>query len=112
MGTWGAGSFGNDHALDFVDGLTSFDLVIETIANLLAQNGELGADEACSALAACDLLAAGLGRPPGDLPDLPDISLLRVSDDVLQDAKTIVARVRDRSELAALWADTEDEGAE
>lgn len=37
MGTWSAGSFGNDDALDYVDGLSNFDSVIETIVSFSAQ---------------------------------------------------------------------------
>lgn len=112
MGAWSTGSFGNDDALDFVDGLTSFDMVTSLIASLAGRKGNLETKEACCALAACDLMATGLGRPPGDLPDLPDITLRGVSDDALKTARAVVARVRDASELAELWDDTEDEGEE
>lgn len=105
MGAWSAGSFGNDDALDYVEGLSNFDTVIETVAALSAQSEGLEASEACAALAACDLLAAGLGRPPGDLPELLDLELRAVSGETLDQAKALVKHVRTTSDLAELWED-------
>ncbi|MEM6889645.1 MAG: DUF4259 domain-containing protein [Pseudomonadota bacterium] len=109
MGTWSAGSFGNDDALDYVDGLSSFDAAIETVMAFSAQPKRFDACDACVALAASDLLAAGLGRPPGDLPDVQHISLCAVSEDTLEHARTLVAQVRRTSELAELWEDDAEE---
>ncbi len=109
MGAWSAGSFGNDDVLDYVDGLSSFDGVTETVAALSAEPEGLGAGDACAALAACDLLAAGLGRPPEDLPDLPSITLRAVSEETLDQAKALVEHVRATSELAELWEDETEE---
>ena len=90
MGAWSAGSFGNDDALDYLDGLSSFDVVIETVAALSAKTVALETGDACVALAACDLLAAGLGRAPADLPALPNIKLRAVSQDTLDQATALV----------------------
>ena len=109
MGAWSAGSFGNDDALDYVEGLSGFDAVIETVAAFSAQPEGLEAGDACAALAACDLLAAGLGRPPEDLPDLPSITLHAVSEDTLALAKALVSHVRATSDLAELWEDDLEE---
>lgn len=109
MGTWSAGSFGNDDALDYVEGLSSFDTVIETVAALSAQSKGLEAGDACAALAACDLLAAGLERPPGDLPELPDLKLRAVPGETLDQAKALVKHVRATSDLAELWEDEAEE---
>lgn len=105
MGTWSTGSFGNDDALDYVANLSGFDAVIETVATFSAQPEGLGAGDACAALAACDLLAAGLGRPPQDMPELRDFRLRAVSDETLDQAKALVEHVRENSELAELWED-------
>ncbi|MCV3274209.1 DUF4259 domain-containing protein [Roseobacter sinensis] len=109
MGAWSAGSFGNDEALDYVGGLSSFDAVTETVAAFSAKPVGLGAGDACAALAACDLVAAGLGRAPADLPELPDIKLRAVSQDTLDQATALVKHVRTRSELAELWDDDAEE---
>lgn len=112
MGAWSAGSFGNDDALDYVGGLSNFDAVIETVVAFSAQSEGLEAGEAYAALAACDLLAAGLGRPPGDLPELPDIKLCAVSQDTLDQATALVKQVRNKSDLAELWDDDAEEWRE
>ncbi|MEM8795063.1 MAG: DUF4259 domain-containing protein [Pseudomonadota bacterium] len=109
MGTWSAGSFGNDTALDFVEDVEDFAKLRETLLKLSAVSGELDADTASIAIAACDLLAASIERPPGDLPDIPDLSGHDVSDDLLDKAKSLVAHVRSNSELAELWSEEDDE---
>lgn len=109
MGAWSAGSFSNVDALEYVEGLSGFDAVIETVTAFSLQSEGLEAGDACAALAACDLLAAGLGRPPADLPELTNISLRAVSEDTLDQAKALVEHVRATSELADLWEDDLEE---
>ena len=109
MGTWSAGSFGNDDALDYVGNLSSFDEVVGMVATFLARPEGLSAWEACQALAACDLLAAGLGRAAADLRELSDLTLRAVSDDTLAKAKALIEHVRNSSELVDLWEDDVDE---
>ena len=109
MGTWSAGSFGNDDALDYVDSLTSFEDVIEPVVTVSVRPEGLSVSDACTVLAACDLLAAGLGRPPVDLPDITNISLRPACDRTLEQAKTLVDHVRASSELVELWEDEAEE---
>ncbi len=108
MGTWAAGSFGNDAALDFAADLKDFAALRGTLIKFEKKSGELDADEASVALAACDLLAAAIGRPPADLPDGSEFRKQKVSDDLLDSAKRIVKRVREKSELAELWSEADD----
>lgn len=108
MGTWASGSFGNDAALDFVAELKDFAALHGTLIKFEKNAGELDADEAAIALAACDLLAAAIGRPSADLPDAPDFENEEISDDLLDSAKAIVRRVREKSELAELWSEEDD----
>ena len=105
MGAWAAGNFSNDAALDFVDDLGDFREVERTVTELAAVDEELEVDAASVALAACDMLAANLGRPPADLPNGRRYKGEAVSDGVLEIAKALVARVRQSSELAELWAE-------
>ena len=73
MGVWGSGSFGNDAALDFVSALNEFAMIRSTLSKFENNIGALDADDASVALAACDMLAVTIGRPPVDLPeDLPN----------------------------------------
>ncbi len=72
MGSWGAGSFENDDAADFAyeferDGVS---VLIDALGATDA--GYLEAREGTRAVAACEFVAAALGRP-GDLP--PEIDL-------------------------------------
>lgn len=112
MGTWASGSFGNDTAMDFVDDLKDFAALRRTLIKFDKNSDELDADEASIALAACDLLAAAIGRPPADLPDAPGFGKQEVSDELLGTAKAIVQRVRENSELAELWSEEEEGDAE
>lgn len=108
MGIWAVGNFGNDTALDFVDGLSDFKEIQSAITEIGNRTGKLDADESCIALAACDLLAASIGRPPADLPDSPGFKEKGVTDAILDTAKSLVARVRKTSELSELWAEDDD----
>ena len=108
MGIWAAGNFGNDTALDFVDGLSDFSQIDKAISDISGKAGELDVDDACIALAACELLAASLGRAGPDLPDIPVFKEENVSDIDLEAAKSLVHRVRTSSELADLWVEEDN----
>ncbi len=112
MGAWSAGSFGNDAALDFVHGLADVVVLTRALAEFAKDRGSMEADRSSAALAACDLLAASIGRPPTDLPQMPDFKGDLASKDVpsamLRTARTVAARVRKTSELAELWAEEDD----
>jgi hypothetical protein len=68
MGTWGAGGFENDTALDFASS-------VESVADIIKGLGDkplpaaIDADRACEIIAAAECVAAMLGRPSGDMPD-------------------------------------------
>ncbi|MFX0543011.1 DUF4259 domain-containing protein [Roseovarius sp. S4756] len=113
MGTWSAGSFGNDAALDFVSGLSSFSALKRHLHEAAEDRGEMDADCASAALAACDLLAASIGRPAEDMPDMPDLkgtpAAKEVPRDLLRLARSLVTRIRTSSELAELWEEDSDE---
>ncbi|GEM_PF-4501779 len=66
MGSWTAGNFGNDTALDFVDGLSDFGQIDKAISDISGKAEELDVDDACTALAACDLMAVSIGRAVPD----------------------------------------------
>lgn len=110
MGVWDSGSFGNDTAMDFVADLQGFGTIHSTLSRFKDCKGAFNADDASIALAACDLLAAALGRPPADLPNVPNFENEDISDDLSKMVKSIIEHVRKNSELAELWA--EDDNAE
>ena len=109
MGTWDAGSFGNDAALDFVQSLDSAEQVAAAIRQTLPDDAD--ADRASAVIAACDLVAAMLGHPAPDMPAdvLPRFGAFDPpGDDLLAAARQAIERLRDGSELADLWADAGD----
>ena len=109
MGAWGAGSFSNDTALDFIEGLDDFEIVLQTLSRFSKRKKEpLDIDDASIALAACDLLTLSLGRPPLDLPEPPEFQNQSVTVEQLKLAKSVVKLVRTSSELAEVWAEEED----
>lgn len=66
MGAWATDAFGNDTACDWaygLDAVSDLSLVRDTIARVRAVGEDyLDADEACEALAACEVLARLQGR--------------------------------------------------
>lgn len=109
MGVWGPGSFSNDTALDYVDGLTDFEAVLETLNQFSGRKKEpLDAEDALIALAGCDLLAIAIGRPPADAPDELGFKDQTISEDQLKMAKALIKAIRMSSELSELWADDDD----
>jgi hypothetical protein len=110
MGAWAAGNFSNDVALTFVEGLKDTTEIGSTVVEINRCTEELDVDQSCVALAACDLLAAIMGRPAADLPDGLDLEVEVVRDAILDVARSLVERVRETSELAEAWK--EDDASE
>ncbi|MBC7816016.1 MAG: DUF4259 domain-containing protein [Planctomycetaceae bacterium] len=110
MSAWGDGVFENDAAGDWLDQLVASGKS-STIDKALtfaikAKRGGLEADEAASALAAAEVMAAARGYRHADLPDdvkewLGTSGYAPTEADVALSVKA-VERVRDESELAEL----------
>ncbi|OJT23213.1 hypothetical protein BO221_20310 [Archangium sp. Cb G35] len=114
MGAWGAGSFENDDALDWLGELSESEdagVLHETLKTLLkSEPDEREAPEASAALAAAEVVAAGMGCPARKLPeevqqwveahplDNPR-ALARLSLDAVRELKS-------RSELRDLWEES------
>ena len=77
MGAWGSGSFENDTAMDWADGVQSPDDVRRPFDQLKRDTDahgskpalELDSDVACELLAAAECVAFMLGRRGRDFPD-------------------------------------------
>ena len=110
MGSWGAGSFSNDTALDFVLSLENAATLVSVIQSM--HPAPLDADDASEVVAAADLIAAMTGR---QAPDMPEDALKALGEyaspelKLLETARQAVERVRDESELADLWAEDNDQ---
>ena len=115
MGAWGYGPFENDDALDWLGELVAAKNWRPVEAALAAVAGddarELGSRECSAALAACEMVAAKLGRP---LPGLPSeasgwLATVGAPDTALPDvAREAIAAIRRESELRDLWEETDD----
>ena len=113
MGAWGTGAFENDTALDWVWELEDGGIIaIESALDDAVRASDLSAPTDVEALAAAEVVAAATGRPLPGLSD--DIATLvahvapSVTAEHIARARTAVERVLDASELAELWAETDD----
>jgi hypothetical protein len=124
MGAWGTGSLENDAALDWLGDFESersvglLESTLALVADALPssavddEDGDyLSFDEACAALAAAEVVASALGKSGPELSDdlIGWMEQHRTDLAVLAPlAERAVARVRDDSEAAELWAETDD----
>src|SRR4051812_437192 len=74
MGAWGSGNFENDTASDWLADGPDVSAVREALAKIVGEEkGTSVSTDACvEALAACELVAGGLGAKAADLPEEAD----------------------------------------
>ena len=115
MGTWGSGPFDNDDAGDWAYQLTpdADERVIELALTSVEAGGDSDAPTSQAAIAAAEVVAAGLGHPVPGLPDEvaewvgthADLSWQTLAPVALRSVARIVAG----SELSDLWAESDDD---
>ena len=114
MGAWGTAAFDNDDASDWVyelekDGIAAIDAALKDA--LGPQELETPTD--VNAIAAGEVIAAALGRPVDGLRDeivgLANALAPSITPEHAARARTAVERVLAGSEIAELWAETEDD---
>ncbi len=132
MGAWGKGTFENDAAVDWMSDLSEdgdASMVRGGLSTAADADRRIDSDRCCEALAACEIVAAVLGRSPS-LPDnpriaeqLPELAAFAIGatqdvdvlatrmPELIEDvelARRAVAAVVDpeRSQLHGLWAET------
>ena len=110
MGAWGPGNFENDEAVDWIsDARESGDpqFVVAALTKVADASGFIEAPDGCAALAAAEVVAAALGRPPGvpsndqveeRLPMLSDFAE-SATDSVVEVAE-LMPEVADQADLA------------
>ena len=118
MGAWGAGSFDNDDARDFLSeiaGSGDLSLIRGILDNVLSSTEYVEAQDASQAIAAAEVLAAALGRATAAA--LKEAELLhwlaclrpRVDRELAADAGDALARIlAPNSELRELWEERAD----
>jgi hypothetical protein len=109
MGAWGPGNFENDAARDWLAGLEEPDQLRETLSQVAnaAPDDYLRTNPSCAALAAAEVVAAGLGQASPELPeevfkwlaDHPDV----VDSDLVSLARRAIERVESGSKLQELF---------
>lgn len=116
MGTWDYHNFDNDAAADFAEEFRERPneaSLYEALTTATEEEGMLESDDAATALAAAELVAAIIGKPAADIPVglLAAVHKFDADDDYeeLQEMATeAVELVLKKSELQELWAETED----
>ena len=116
MGTWGSGPFDNDDAGDWTYELTpdADESVVERALAAAVAGGEPSASTSQAAIAAAEVVAAGLGCPSPSLPEevgewvaardqapWPALAPLAVK---------AIDRILAGSELKELWAESDEDG--
>jgi hypothetical protein len=112
-GAWGADSFDNDDALDWVaQCVHTRDIsAISDMLNAALKAEVIEASDGAAALAAIEVVAAALGKPGKHLPDalrawmrqMPTTQIAQLAPL----ARTVIGRIEDgkRSELKQLWSE-------
>jgi hypothetical protein len=114
VGTWGAGPFENDAAMDFIGSLRDADpadrvgILSSSLLLALEQSDYLDADDGAAAVAAAAVIAltrsGSGGKDSGPLVDL-QIGSVELPADLLPLARRALGRVvADNSELRDLWS--------
>lgn len=115
-GTWGAGSFQSDHALDTASNWAeagSVRVIAMTLEAACAAD-DLESPDGEEAVVAAEVVAAALGRPHARLPEDLAAWIRRQPGDALRTlaspASAALSCVRDpeTSELRQLWAEQDD----
>jgi hypothetical protein len=121
MGAWGAGSFENDAALDWVWSLEQSDdlsPVEAAISDVLNGDDYLDADVGCTGLAAAEVVAALRDRALDGLPEevsqWVETHEIAASDALVKNCLTAVEKIGndDTSELKELWEEGGDPATE
>lgn len=115
MGAWGAGSFDNDDAMDWIaeleaEGLPAAGGALQDVLDLA--DDYLEAPTCSNGLAAAEIVAALRGNPATDLPDEVSAWLAAhpgaPGDDLVVSARQAVDAIAADSELAELWDESAD----
>jgi hypothetical protein len=116
MGAWGAKSFENDDAMDWIAEIeesTDTEPMKEALEAVMEGEGEyLEAPECSITLAAAEVIAALKGAPSPDLPvevnDWVGNHKQNVSSGLIELALKAINRIKTDSELKELWDETGD----
>lgn len=115
MGAWGAGSFANDDAMDWIaelerEGLPAAGGALQAVIELASEY--LESPVCAQGLAAAEVVAALHGKPAKDLPEEIVAWVNRYpgapGNELTAIARQAVAAIGERSELRDLWDESSD----
>ena len=116
MGAWGAGSFENDDAADWLAAFCDEPdktLIVNALTRVseMSPDDYLEAPDCCAGIAAAEIVAALKGSPGNDLSEEAKscMSQLKFAGDqkLTNIALTAMERIRTNSELKELWDESE-----
>lgn len=105
-------SFSNDDAFEVLEALDrarGWSALQRRLSRAVKVKGYLESPESKAAVAAAEVVAAGSGQPPVDLPEVVPAFLERVGPpdaELLELARAAVARILRDSELRDLWEES------
>lgn len=113
MSAWGADSFENDDAMDWVAALGTYsddDLIVDALNTIIDQADDCPEETDCSvAITAAEVIAAQSDEPHDDCPDEIEAwvegRLAPSATKIVQDRQAIQVILAD-SELKGLWQDS------
>ena len=114
MGAWGLLFDENDDAADWLDEFSddpSWDAVDRAFGVIAVEGADLEAPECCEALAAAEIVAAGVGKPSNRLgPEIAAWAQANAAGAASRQgpARHALGRIRGESELQELWQETDE----
>lgn len=120
MGAWGAGSFENDAAMDWIADISTLQDIEAKFDELSILDDDetsdgspfIDADLASEVVAAAEIVAALMDRIALDVPEELQASLQKLGKaepSLIDKAKIAVSRILTDSELLELWSENEDD---
>jgi hypothetical protein len=113
MPGWGTGSFENEDAQNFLNGLGSKepDVLKQILSNGADQNEYLNPSESSVLIAAAEIVATAKGSPPQTVPRQITEWIRKIegapSSEMNELARRAVEKVRTNSELKDLWLEAD-----
>ena len=108
MGAWGPGNFENDTAVDWISDVEDGGAAVvqEALLRVADAGDYIESTEGCEALAAAELVAAALGRPPV-APENPEVAervpeLVEFAEGATDEAIDLAARMPELADFADL----------
>ncbi len=115
MGAWGAGSFDNDDACDWINDLSNSKnetIIYQAIETINSSDGYIEAPECSIAIAAVEVILAIYGKStekfPDEIKEFIDTIESKPNRESINDAIKALSRIKTDSELKELWGENNE----